>query len=213
MDRIVRLHRDPHRETEKLLPWYVTGAIDPADRDAVESHLQDCEACRAELRLERRLGSEVAKLPWEAISGWAEFRAQLDPSSPQPRRTLGKRFAAWRGIAPSADVGWLIAAQAAFLLIAVPLMLPREKPPAYHVLGAAPASALGNVIVILRPDTAESRMRQILDDEQARLVDGPTAAGGYVLHIPPAQRASALARLRHRPDIVLAEPIDAVPPS
>jgi len=213
MDRVIRLHRDPHRETEMLLPWYVTGQIDPADRELVESHLAECAGCRTELELERRLGSEVADLPWEAMSGWTEFRAGLEPSLRQPRLSRQRWFATWRRIAPSANVGWLIAAQAVFLVIAVPLLLPRDTPPAYHVLGTAPTRTPGNVIVILRPKTAESRMRQILIDEQARLVDGPTAAGAYVLHIPPAQRAPALARLRHRPDIVLAEPIDASPPS
>ena len=80
---------------------------------------------------------------------------------------------------------------------------------AYHALGAAPAPALGNVVVIFRPDTSERELRQTLVANHARLVDGPTAADAYVLHVPAAERAGALTRLRGRADIVLAEPIDS----
>ena len=39
MGNIINLHDDPHVEVEKLLPWYVTGQIDPVDRAKVEGHL------------------------------------------------------------------------------------------------------------------------------------------------------------------------------
>ena len=42
----------------------------------------------------------------------------------------------------------------------------------------------------------------------ARLVDGPTQADAYVLQIPAARRELALATLRARHEIVLAQPID-----
>jgi hypothetical protein len=42
----------------------------------------------------------------------------------------------------------------------------------------------------------------------ARIVDGPTASGAYVVRITPASRAQALDGLRSTPQIVLAEPID-----
>ncbi|MGN6123617.1 MAG: anti-sigma factor family protein [Sphingomonas oligoaromativorans] len=57
MDNILRFNGNPHLETERLLPWYVTGQLDPKDRLQVEAHLAECEECRAELLLERRLGT------------------------------------------------------------------------------------------------------------------------------------------------------------
>jgi hypothetical protein len=69
------------------------------------------------------------------------------------------------------------------------------------------------VIVIFRPEASERNLRETLNASSARLIDGPTSAGTYVLHVPAAKRMVALARLRRDADIVLAEPIDAVPPS
>ena len=43
---------------------------------------------------------------------------------------------------------------------------------------------------------------------RARIIDGPTASGAYVVRITPASRAQALDGLRSTPQIVLAEPID-----
>ena len=65
----------------------------------------------------------------------------------------------------------------------------------------------GNVVVVFHPDTTERQMRETLKAGQARLVDGPTAAGGYVLAVPAAKRTAALAALRARENVVLAEPI------
>jgi len=35
---------NPHDEAEELLPWYVTGKLDAADRERVEKHLTECTA-------------------------------------------------------------------------------------------------------------------------------------------------------------------------
>ena len=43
----------------------------------------------------------------------------------------------------------------------------------------------------------------------ARIVDGPTTADAYMLHVPKAGLAGALTTLRARADVVLAEPVDA----
>jgi len=63
-------------------------------------------------------------------------------------------------------------------------------------------------VVIFRPDTPERVIRSALTSVGARIVDGPTAADAYVLQVPAAQRTQALAQLRSRNTIVLAEPVD-----
>jgi superfamily II RNA helicase len=62
---------------------------------------------------------------------------------------------------------------------------------------------------MFRPDTTERDLRAALVADQARLVDGPTAAGAYVLSVPGARRAAILTALRRRSGVVMAEPIDA----
>ena len=59
------------------------------------------------------------------------------------------------------------------------------------------------------PQTSEQTFRETLNASHARLVDGPTAADAYVLRVSPGERDAALATLRRRPDITLAQPIDA----
>jgi hypothetical protein len=50
-------------------------------------------------------------------------------------------------------------------------------------------------------------MRTILAAQGARVVDGPTAAGAYVLHIDGRNATDAINALRQSSDVVLAEPI------
>jgi anti-sigma factor RsiW len=213
MDNILRFNGNPNLETERLLPWYVTGQLDPEDRLQVEAHLAECAECRAELVLERKLGTEVARLPVEAGLDWEAFSRGLDPAPP-PRAPEGRVLPMIRrALARPGRTGWFLSAQVAFIaalaMVVVPVLRPAPAP--YHALGAAPAPANGNgnAIVIFRPDTSEQALRETLNTNGARLVDGPTAADAYVLHLPAERRDAVIARLRADHDIVLAEPIDA----
>jgi hypothetical protein len=51
-------------------------------------------------------------------------------------------------------------------------------------------------------------VRSTLRIANASIVDGPTAADAYLLHVPPQQRNEALAKLRADDDVQMAEPID-----
>lgn len=214
MAEIIRLHEDPHQEAEKLLPWYATGQLDAIDRAKVESHLTDCAECQADLRLERRLNAEVANLPLDSALGWAALRRRLDSDPGQysnARKTFSRPLAARWG-----RIGWFLAAQATFVLmigIMIGIMVsPLGRPASYQTLGSGAAPAAGNIIVMFRPDMSEQDLRHMLNASGARLVDGPTSAAAYVLHVPAAERASALTKLRRQPDVVMAEPIDPAAP-
>ncbi len=209
MGRIIRLRGNPHREAEELLPWYVTGRIDPVDRAKVEGHLAVCAACQAELALERRLHGEVAGLPLDVGMRWAEFRQRLDLAPPRRQRVAKVGAAVWRMVGRPGTVGWFLAAQLAFVLVIAVEVSPLGQPVApYRALGTATTENVGNAIIIFRPDTSEQALRDTLNASGARLVGGPTAADAYVLYVPPARRAAALARLRAEANVVLAEPID-----
>ena len=196
--------RDRHHELRELLPWYVTGQLDEAEAARIEAHLDDCAECQAELRFEERLESEVARLPLEVEAGWARMRRRVEGDRPEPRvlRALRTR-APW--------LGWGVAAVLMLGLgvLAAPSLRPAPATDAYHALSATPAAEPGNVVVIFRPDTTEKSMREALKASGARLVDGPTPADAYVLRVPAAQREAALANLRARREIVLAQPVDS----
>ena len=198
MGRIIRLHDENHWELQSLLPWFVTGRLDPAEHARVEAHVAGCEECQEELRFEQTLAGAVKALPLGADVSWRRMERRLKAEPPRQRGNL----------LTSPWTGWAVAACA---LIAVGVTaMPRAPAAPYRVLGAPRATTPGNMVVIFRPETSERDIRLALDQAGARIVDGPTAADAYVLTIPDAQRAGALAKLRARPAVVMAEPVDPV---
>lgn len=209
MANIIKLHGDDHRDVQLLLPWYATGRLDPADLVKVEAHLADCPECQADLAFERRLGAAIADLP----QGAAEPGVVPTPAAARGRRRDGVVAAwlsgarRWRQATPW--LGWALAAPSLMGLTLVALA-PHPRPAGpYHALGAAPAPAAANIVVIFRPDAQERALRAVLEANGARLVDGPTAADAYLLHVPADRRAAALAGLRKDREVELAEAIDS----
>ncbi len=214
---------DEHRDLQDLLPWYVNGQLDASEQAQIEGHLHDCALCQAELKVQRQLETEIKRLPINVEEGWSQMRRRLEAEA-RPRRSpwawlRPPAFGGWRGGlgglravgrsrggAGAAAPGWAMAGVLG--LVSAAVLLTYAQPQHYHALSAAPtAAATGNVLVMFRPDTREKDMRAALQDSAARLVDGPTAAGAYVLQVPTAGRVDALARLRARAEVELAEPI------
>lgn len=220
---IIQLPADTHQQTLDLLPWYLTGKLEPAEQAQVEAHLAQCAECQAELRFEQGLRAQLAQEPGTAPSadGWEQLRARVEPKAAgrARRHAWGERLGGagrLAGLIGGLDAGalrWVAAAQFALILVLVGVALrPAGEPARYHALSAAPAPATGDVVVIFQPDTSERRMRQLLQDNHARIVGGPTAADAYVLYVPPAQRAQALERLRGQDGVELAQPVDGASP-
>ena len=211
MGRIIRMPGDAHREVQELLPWYVTGQLDPADLAEVEDHLRRCPECRTDVAFQQQLAREIPKLPIDVEHGWSRMRRRLEQErSPRGLAWLGVRIPGWgRPSGGVAVASWPALALTALLAVgATAVVLPALGPARYHALSAAPPAVSGNVVVIFRPDTPEKALRETLRAHHARLVDGPTAADGYVLQVPAAERLQVLAQLRAQHDIVLAEAID-----
>ncbi|MGN8001348.1 anti-sigma factor family protein [Sphingomonas sp. 22176] len=208
MGDLLHLRGDPHEATMLLLPWYVTGEIEPGDRLLVDAHLADCADCRDELAAERRLHGAVADLPAPSAAGWDRMMAEL--ARPEAPAQLPRSFLR--------RAGWMLAAQAAVLVLGVGVVLHLQRqapsvatPQSYHALGSPQQGQAGNILVMFAPDTREPALRKAIEASGARLVDGPTAAGAYLLAIAPGERAAALARLRTQAGVTLAQPIDAAP--
>jgi anti-sigma factor RsiW len=199
---IIRLNGDRHAQTQQLLPWYVNGTLEGDEAAQVEEHLAECAECREDMEAEKVLARQVHDLSVDVDHGWEALKARIDGSAPAPRRTapLARRI----------PLGWAVAAYAASLALVVPLLtFALAKPPAlYRTLGAPSSAAPGNLIVVFKPQASEAALRAILVQNQARIVDGPTSADAYVLHVAPDRRATVLARLKGAPAVSLAEPID-----
>jgi hypothetical protein len=61
---------------------------------------------------------------------------------------------------------------------------------------------------MFRADATEQQIRNVLKSAGASLVDGPTPANAYLLHVTPAQRQVALRKLQSDHVVQLAQPID-----
>jgi anti-sigma factor RsiW len=204
MGDIIRLQDELHARTQGLLPWYVNGTLDAAEREAVDAHLAQCAECSADVRREHALAAQIAELGIDTDHGWDKMRERM--TRLPPRASAPVRF-----LRRPVSFGWVVAAQlaAAALILAVLLPTRQDSPaPTYHVLGAAPTARAGNVIVQFSPEVTTHQMQATLAGIDARIVDGPTVTGAYVLHVTDAGRPAALTRLRGTPGTVLAEPID-----
>jgi hypothetical protein len=104
-------------------------------------------------------------------------------------------------------VATLAVAQLAFVILAGSVLLSLSRP-SYRALGSAPPPASANMIVMFRSDATIEDVRRSLGSAGASIVDGPTSADAYLLHVAPQRRQAALATLRSDANVQMAEPID-----
>ncbi len=205
MGRVIPM-RDDHGETQDLLPWYITGRLDAAERAHVDAHLAGCADCRDHLAVEKRLEAELSALDPAAEEGLRRFWSRVEPAPAArvvpPARRFGRRTAApWLALAAAVQL---------VVLMGVGALAPwRGKAPEYRTLGAAATPVAGNLMVIFRPSTPERDLRAALVSTGAQVVGGPTAADAYILQVPGAARTRALAALKARADVEDVQPIDA----
>jgi len=207
MAEIIRLRASPHDQAEALLPWLVNKTLNPAELEWIEAHLADCTDCRAALAEERRLAAGVQTIALDTGSGWERMKQRLDlgaeaqfrPAEPLRRKRL--------------SLGWAIAspfaAAAAVALLFIGVAPERPADPQYHALGAAANVQPANLVVQFELATRMRDMQRTLGSVDARLVDGPTETGAYLLRVNETKRELALKRLRDSDSVALAEPIDA----
>lgn len=212
MGKIIGFGSGRHRQTQEALPWYVTDQLDPAERAEIDAHLATCAACQRELASERELAAHIVALPINADAGWEAVRRQVKGRTGD-KTTWFSLSALKELLFRPTHMGWVVASQVAVLVIAgsVYMALPQRTTPEYHVLSAAPAPRVGNIIAMFRPDVPEQQLRSMLLTHGASIVDGPTASGAYILRVPDDARAKTLAELQQSKDLILAQPIDPEP--
>jgi anti-sigma factor RsiW len=210
MDNVIPMHRDAHRDALLFLPWFVSGALGEAEHSRLGAHLADCEECRAELALERRLADEVVAMPAETAPAWEAMQRRL--AAPARRRVKpARRNPTLAAKSALPWLGWAVAA-GIMMVLGLQAVLPPRPAPAYHALAATSDHAAANVAVIFRPQTTEADIHSILDANHARVADGPTAADAWLLSVPAQGRDAAVRRLRASPEVLTAELLDPVGP-
>src|SRR5581483_8420670 len=97
------------------------------------------------------------------------------------------------------------AAAAAVALVFVNVATIRQPTPEpqYRALGTIQAPQPANVVVQFAPATSIADVQNALQGVDARLVDGPTETGAYLLRVDQPKRELALKRLRDNQAIAL----------
>jgi anti-sigma factor RsiW len=211
MGRVLSFAGSPHRRTQELLPWFLNGTLDGEEADEVDRHLKECPACRAELESLRVLHAayvETDLMP-EAEAALARLRPLLQPDPPAaPQRPRPAAAAGtvpvWMRFALAAQFGVIFA-------LGWEVAQPDRTGAEYRTLASAslPAHAAGSLVVVFDPGATQHDVMRILRQAGTRVVDGPTASGGYVLSVPDGSLNAALAALRAEPAVVLAEGLQA----
>lgn len=193
--------RDTHDQAQMLLPWHANGSLDPGEEALLDAHLAECEECRRDLASERLMRELYEAMPV----------ADRPARAPLPAlRLQSRRHTAWRSVARRLSTTWGKAAMATAAAVALVVAVAPERPDGeYQLLGSEPAAQAGNAIVLFAPETPARDLRAALEQAGARLVDGPTASGAYIVQVPEQDRAEALEGLRASPHVILAEPVDA----
>lgn len=228
MGQVISIFDDRHREAQLLLPWRAAGTLEATDQVLVDAHLAECPTCQVDLAREVQLKAAVADEAPAAQNGWARLQARMGhielepepvatpvPCLPKETPSRGSRRG-WsrvgRTLSDPKRLRLVVGAQFAALLVMGTLTaMPVERPGAYRALGDAPAARTGDALVMFRPETSEAALRRALSVADARLVDGPTTAGAYLLQLPGGANGPGLIALRRNPDVTLAEPIGAGP--
>jgi anti-sigma factor RsiW len=200
----------PHAEAEALA-WYLGGSLSAAEQREVEQHLQGCEQCRAELESLRavRVGVRAA-LDMEpgpsARLRHAVMRGIAGEPVPAETRGLLSRVHDWLRL-PMAP-RWTAAA--ALLLIAVQAGMlvetsNRLRQVAPEITTRAVQRAPTRLQISFDPKATEAKVRELLLALGARVVDGPTPAGSYVIELAgtdPKALGAKLAAARAQQDVV-----------
>ena len=215
---------NPHEEIEALLPWYANGTLTPAETATVEQHLAQCPACRAELKQCHALATAVRDNAesWQpAPGGFDRLMAEIDRLEPKPTPAktrsppLFQRILDWLGATPN-PVRWTLALESmavAALLLVVALPMLRTAPDYETLSSGAEQTTTGPRLRVVFADSATvGEIRQLLQDIDGNIVAGPTALGVYTVALPSGEHpkqmlASALAGLRARNQVKLAEPV------
>jgi hypothetical protein len=176
---------------DDLLAFYANGTLAGAEHDTVARHLSGCRRCRDEVAFLDALrqgvkGADAALAPGEL--GWMRLRRDVRAQMATVR---------WRwqpALAAAAAV--LIVVQAALLM-----NFWRQETSITPLGGAKPDGIV--LQVRFQPDATEARIRSLLQEAGASVIDGPGALGIYRLRLDAgADAARSLSALHANKDVV-----------
>ena len=201
---------DRHQQTLELLPFLANGTLAGAEREAVETHLQGCATCRAELALEQRLVRAFRTNEPEAAGADDGFARILARTRAEP--TVVALPAARRGAPARRALPYALAASLAALvaggawLHGVGVQAPTAGD--YHTLSQDRGVSVGSDVLYVKfaADVPVASAGTILGAVDAELVGGPNTDSVFTVRAKHGNVDATMAALAARPEVVLVAP-------
>ncbi len=196
-----------HREIWLQIPWYVNDRIDAAQRERVETHLRDCAACRSEVAQQRRVHAVMSADPGVEVlpsASLARLRQRIDQLDPPVGNAASRSGESRQRMLMAAAVAGVAVVLGLVLVVQHPAGAPSTG---YFTVSTPRARPAQEVIrVVFAPPTTVAQMQRVLEQNEVRIVAGPTEAGVYSLALTGTQPVSTtLRRLRSLPEVRFAE--------
>jgi anti-sigma factor RsiW len=201
-------------EIEKLLPWYVTGRLDGADRSKVESYLSRHSAVAAQLDLIRDERDETVNVNEAAGYPPPDMFQRLTASLPEARFRSNDFLAPFLTIftAPTTrSVRWaaLFAGMIAIAQAGViaGLLLRNGEHTYQEAAGSVQADGSFSALVVFSDEATATSIMRLLGEINANIVDGPKPGGVYKIRLPTSDRSpgakdAVLRAMAERRDVI-----------
>lgn len=208
-------------QIEMLLPWFVTGRLDPAEHARVSAYLAAHPDMRSQLELVREeQGETIAAneaLPGAPAGALARLREAV-AAEPQRRTLAGAGQSLWSEMlrlfsAPTPRAVQWAGAAAAILLLAQAVMiggLVGSQQASRDYQTASGESAAGSTALVrFAPGITADKLATALRRHQVEVVRGPKPGGVFEVRLArqaltAAERKAALDRLKAEPDLIAA---------
>jgi anti-sigma factor RsiW len=215
---------DTHAEAWALLPWLANGRIAPEDREWVETHLQGCAECRAELAGQRMIATQVhrdagspAPLASDEQRSFNKLWARIEASE-SAATTVAGTSGAMTSSRASRTVRWLVAAVVvqAIGLGAFGLSMRgnvSRSPDFVTVAAVEPRLDAPAVRLVFAPGASMSTINTLLAHQGLSIVSGPGSAGNFTAVLSAdavasgASAESVAAVISKDPNVTFAQPV------
>lgn len=213
---------------DELLPFYVNGTLDSADRDWVDAYLREHPQAGAEVArcrtLQERVRADVPAVSSEIGLERAIARIRRDGPAPQLARraaapTLWERLGAWFStLVPQPVLKPAFAAALAVVAVqgVVIVQMAGDDDERSLVRSMPPAAVVEQgpyLKVNFKSDAREADIRLLLVESRGSLAAGPGQLGDYYVRVPAAQAETLAAQFRASAIVDGVAIVDALPPA
>jgi len=209
-----------HQEIALLLPWLVNNSLEGDELIRVENHVRHCFVCRRELVDLRRLASIVGQksdLDIAAETSFARLGDKLVKPALTPYRHPAQARRGWNGSRILRNSGFRFALAASLVLAAMlPLGLKTlngDNNDSFATLSAAKPLDVqsGELRVVFAKTASPADIAALLEQLHGQQIGEANSVGALNIRLNSdggsPKLEQAIAMLRSRPEVLLAEPV------